>query len=357
MDEIHEETNTESERRLAYIATITDIQPIEGADRIERVTINEGWHCVAKKSEFMVGSLTCFIEVDSIVPKVTWSEFLINKDKPDKPIRIRSIRLRGTVSQGIALPLSILKDYPQEGFPVGFEDGMNLTEVLGITHYEPPVSGSGSMGGEARGSYPSFLFKSDETRIQSLYSKLKYKLNDDSIKLYATEKVDGSNFTAYFKGGVFGVCSRNIDLRESEFNKFWMLARKYNLREKLESIGGNIAIKGEMAGPGIQSNKLKLSEVELFLFDVFNIDEGKYVSLEGLRGYARLFDLRTAPIVAEGFKFSDFSDVDEWVEYSITHSIINRDAWAEGIVVRPVNYDILNYSFKVINPEFSLKYE
>jgi ATP-dependent RNA circularization protein (DNA/RNA ligase family) len=159
------------------------------------------------------------------------------------------------------------------------------------------------------------------------------------------------------KDGIFGVCSRNIDLKESEFNKFWMLAMKYNLQEKLESVGGNVAIKGEMVGPGIQANKLKLVDTELFLFDVFNINEGKYVSLDGLKGYAKLFGLKTPPIVFEGFKFNDFDGVDGWVNYATMKSLVNNEVWAEGIVVRPTNYDELNYSFKVINPEFSLKYE
>lgn len=141
-------------RKLASIQRIKALEPIEGADAIERATVL-GWQLVVKKDEFRVGELCIYCEIDSILPEKPEFEFLKSRG-----MRIRTIRLRGQISQGICFPLSFL---PAETL---IEEDSDVTEILGVTKYEPPIPAS--LAGVMKGAFPSFIPKTDETRVQVL---------------------------------------------------------------------------------------------------------------------------------------------------------------------------------------------
>lgn len=115
------------DRKLAHVEIIEAIFPIPNADKIEMVKIL-GWECVVKKNEFKVGEKVVYVEVDAIMPEKPEYEFL-----RDRKFRIRTIRLRGQISQGLVLPLSTL---PQNSSY--FSIGHDVTELLGITKYLSP---------------------------------------------------------------------------------------------------------------------------------------------------------------------------------------------------------------------------
>src|ERR1700744_3519324 len=123
-------------RKLASIQMIRSLEPIEGADAIEKATVL-GWQLVVKKGEFRVGDLCIYCEIDSVMPDRPEFEFL----RP-RGMRIKTIRLRGQVSQGICLPVSIL--------PAGtvLEENIDCTDILEITKYEPPIPAC--LGGVAK---------------------------------------------------------------------------------------------------------------------------------------------------------------------------------------------------------------
>ncbi|MDP3641567.1 MAG: RNA ligase family protein [Bacteroidota bacterium] len=211
-------------RKLASIQIIKALEPIEGADAIEKATVL-GWQLVVKKNDFMVGDKVVYCEIDSLMPDRPAFEFL----KP-RGMRIRTIKLRGQISQGICFPLSIL--------PPDFEvvEDADCTEVLGISKYEPPIPAC--LSGIMKGKFPSFIPKTDETRVQVIQKLLdKYK----GEKCYVTEKVDGSSGTYYINNGEFGVCSRNLELLEDDENSFWKVARELDIENKLRSLNGNFA--------------------------------------------------------------------------------------------------------------------
>jgi RNA ligase (TIGR02306 family) len=165
-------------RKLASIQKIKSLEPIEGADAIEKATVL-GWQLAVKKGEFKVGDLAVYCEIDSLLPDRPEFAFL----KP-RGMRIRTIRLRGQVSQGICFPLSIL---PEDIEP---QEDMDVTEILGITKYEPPIPAY--LSGKVKGKFPSFIPKTDETRVQVLQKVLdKYQ----GISCYVSEKLDGSSAT------------------------------------------------------------------------------------------------------------------------------------------------------------------
>jgi RNA ligase (TIGR02306 family) len=336
-------------RKLASVQKIKALEPIEGADAIEKATVL-GWQLVVKKNEFRVGDLAVYCEIDSVMPDKPEFEFL----KP-RGMRIKTIRLKGQVSQGICFPLSILP----ESFEV-VEDA-DCTDVLGITKYEPPMPAC--LVGVAKGRFPSFIPKTDETRVQILQEVLdEYK----GAKCYITEKLDGSSATYYIKDGEFGVCSRNLELLEDDENSFWKVAKELKIEEGLRSLGRNIAIQGELIGEGIQGNRLKIKGHTVMFFNAFDIDNFKYLSLFDLSELLVKIGLTLVPIV--GLDVELTNDIESIVKTATIKSALNKDVWAEGIVIRP--YVTKNHpesfnkffgngmvSFKAINPEFLIKYQ
>lgn len=218
------------------------------------------------------------------------------------------------------------------------------------------------LSGIAKGRFPSFIPKTDETRVQVLQHVLdKYK----GTKCYVTEKVDGSSGTFFLYKGEFGVCSRNLELLEDEENSFWKVAREMDIENKLRSLNGNFAIQGELVGEGIQSNKLKLRGQKILFFNAFDIDKFEYLPFQQFFNLMNKLELPTVPLITSDYELEN--DIDSIIKMATIKSKIYPDVWAEGIVIRPLteNLDLLlsnenfndgRVSFKAINPEFLLKY-
>jgi len=360
------------ERKLASIQKIVSITPIEGADRIEKVRVI-GWECIVKKGEFKLGDPCIYIEIDSLVPRAIWSEFLF-KDGETKKHKLKTVRMKGQISQGLVLPLTILGDgkyvigeddyirrfevdeidLTQDNcFGCLFKEGDNVTGALEIEKYEPYIPAH--LQGLVKGTFPSFIPKTDETRIQSEPWILEQMRGRE---VYLTEKVDGTSFTCYLNDGEFGVCSRNIELKESEGNTYWNIASQYYLETKLRKLKGNLAIQGEIIGHGVQNNKYRMTRVELRVFDVFAINEHRYFNYKELQEFCDTMELKTVPYL--GVQILD-GTVEEWIEKSKGKSQINSSIEREGIVVRTTTeLYIERYgraSFKSINPEFLIKFD
>lgn len=343
------------ERKLASLQLISNLEPIPGADLIEKATIL-GWAVVVKKGEFKVNDKVVYCEIDSVLPERTEFEFLRSKH-----FRIKTIKLKGQVSQGIVFPLSILDSRTF----MDSDTGDDVTTQLGIKKYEPNIPAI--LAGKVKGNFPSFLHKTDETRIQSVPGVL---TRHAGKKFVVTEKLDGSSMTVYYRwsetsvDGEFGVCSRNLDLKEDlEYgpskNAFWVTARKLDLENKLKGLGGSYALQGELLGLGIQKNKYNLSELEFRIFNVFNIQEGKYLGYPDMLDLCTKLGLQTVPIRDTEYILPE--TVSEVVEYSKAKSFLNKDVLREGVVLRTLepefDEDLGRLSFKVINPEFLLKFE
>ena len=335
-------------RKLASIQKINMLEPIEGADAIEKATVL-GWQLVVKKGDFKAGDLIIYCEIDSLMPSKPEFEFL----KP-RGMRVRTIRLRGQISQGICFPLSLL---PSD-FNV-IEDA-DCTEVLGIVKYEAPVPAY--LSGKVKGKFPSFIPKTDETRVQVLQKLLDKYVGE---KCYVTEKIDGTSVTYYINNGEFGVCSRNLELLEDGENTFWKVARQMDIENKLRSLNGNYAIQGEVVGEFIQDNKLKLRGQTAKFFSVFDIDKFEYLPFEKFMDFLKLLELPAVPIISTDYQLSN--DINAIIKMATRKSLVNPEAWAEGIVIRPTaekidlllstqNFNNGRVSFKAINPEFLLKY-
>lgn len=334
------------ERKLASIRKITNIQPIPNADAIEVVTV-DGWNVVSKKGEFKVGDLCIYCEIDSFLPTTPEFEFLRKssyKKLPngDEGFRLRTIKLRGQVSQGLVLPTSVLPK-GRELFP-----GLDVSEVLGIKKYEPPIPAS--LVGKAKGLFPHFLHKTDEERVQNLAGEFGVlHLFHPNKTYYVTEKLDGSSATFYFRNGEFGVCSRNLELLETLDNTFWKVARELKIEEKLGTLDDNICIQGELIGEGVQGNPYKIKGQTIRFFNAYNIDTRTYLPLDSFKSLMGELDLEMVPLLSEDFKFS--STLDELLKYAEGKSQLNPEFDREGVVIRSHDRTI---SFKVISNQFLL---
>jgi RNA ligase (TIGR02306 family) len=331
------------ERKLATVRTINNICEIPEADKIE-LAIVDGWKVVvAKDANHKVGDMVIYCEVDSFLPIKEEYEFLrkssYKKMVDQEGFRLRTVKLRGQVSQGLILPIHVL--------PLGemVSEGQDVTEMLGIVKYEPPIPAE--LAGKVKGGFPSFIPKTDEERIQNLTKEFE-EFKDK--KFYVTEKLDGSSATFYFKDGVFGVCSRNLELLETEDNTFWKVARQMDLENKMREFGINISLQGELIGEGIQGNPYKIKGQTIKFFNLFDIDLQQYHTYSMLDTVVRVqFGLDTVPVLETYFTLPD--TIEKILKFAEGKSVLNPNFDREGIVIRSVDRTI---SFKAISNQFLL---
>lgn len=342
------------ERKLASIQKVISLSPIENADNIEVCNVL-GWHCVVKKGEVKPDDLVVYFEVDSILPKQPEFEFLAARN-----YRIKTIRLRKQISQGLVFPISEIKFVDLSSF----KEDDDVTEILQVQKYELPEERlpGANLRGKVKGNFPSFLKKTDETRIQSIPKILeKYR----GQKFFYTEKLDGSSATFYLRDNEFGVCSRNLDLKkdsespEEIHNAFWKAAIAHDIEGHMRLLNrDNISIQGELIGPGIQKNKYNLKEFDLRFYNVWDIEAHAYIpTFQDFIDVIAKMELKTVPIMGD---ITLNHTVDELVEMSKGKSVL-YDVYREGFVFRPEKEQhddkLGRLSFKVINPLFLLKFD
>jgi len=336
-------------RSLASIRRIDKLIPIEGADAIELVTmVGMGWQCVTRKGTFKPGDLCVFFEIDSLLPNTPQFSFLSKGQKLKKSIleigkevegwRLKTVRLRGALSQGLALPLS---EFPGT-LP---EEGADITALMNVYKYEAPVPVH--LAGELKGAYPGYISKTDEIRLQADTSFLdKYR----GQRFYCTSKVDGTSSTFFKYNGEFGACGHKWEYRESEKNIFWRIARQLNLKEKFPD---GYAAQGETAGEGIQSNRIKLKGTNFYGFYVIEIATGKYLSLDDMTHFYKELGLNMVPVISDNFVLNH--TVEDLLKLSDAPSPLNPNELQEGIVYRL--YDSSNkVTFKVISNAYLEKW-
>ena len=447
------------ERKLAHIELITALEPIEGADKIEKATVL-GWQCVVNKREFQVNDKIIYIEIDSILPDIPEYEFLRSRN-----FRVRTIKLKGQISQGLVIPI------PKDWLNIACEVGTDVTEELGITKYLTPSEkieieeNNKSISNEKnklkkfmmRYSWfrklflskkqttklPYWVSKTDEERIQNIPEVLnQYK---DEI-VYVTEKVDYQSVTftsvliskfnwlklpiisSYKKEQLnkmkklgkqpfkiilndeirytissnieqvqsrntnhvvksiswlkfmcmwyitnllnkfntfkLIVCSRNL-VNNDKNSLYWEIAKKYNIEQILRE-NPTLTIQGEQGNTKVQDNKYGIKEPTIWIFNIIDHEKQYFYNYEEMREFCHRYNLQTVPLrnamIGEGdnrrkLKLSDLgSTVQELVEFSKGKSIINPKINREGIVVRCIKDGKKVLSFKVVNPDFLLKY-
>jgi len=334
--------------KLASIEVIKSIKNHENADSLEIAEVL-GWQTIVKKGIHKEGDKVVFITIDTIVPRYTWSEFLVDQKNPDKPIRLKNIKLRGEFSSGLVIPLSEFPDQFTETVVVG----ENLTELLGITKYIKEIPAN--LSGETLGDFPTHLAsKTDEDNGLNDPRLVEKVLNHDS-HITVTSKLDGSSITLIVEDGVLTqVCTRNLSKKETENNTFWKAARKLTIPENWT---GTIA--GELCGNGIQRNQLKLEDIKIFVFQIS--ENKKYMTYEEMKDFCEnSLHCDVVPLVS---KLGLEDQIKLWVNpLQKLQELADKQKYpsgleGEGIVIRPSSYP-KGYSsrrplgFKLINRNY-----
>lgn len=336
-------------RELVKIVTIDSIEPIPGADKIEAAKVG-GWTVVVQKGLYEPGDRAVYFEIDSCLP-LSDSRFEhlrargVKEHEGKEFHRLKTIKLRGVVSQGMLMPLG---EFAGEWL-VDALDVEDLSSQLGIFKYDDidPVT---TRNASAIGSFPSHVVrKTDSERIQNLSAAWQDILAHDSWD--ATEKVDGSSLTVARVGTEIKVCSRNWEVSKNE-GVYGAMYQKY--RDIFDALKDGWAIQAEIAGPGIQSNRLGLTEQRIFIFNVTN--HGSYIpryspALDGLPQdlFVPLLDLRLPATIEEAIDQVD----------GLT-SVVSPGRLAEGVVWQATNGKPMTVlgdraNFKVISNKYLLK--
>jgi len=350
-------------RKLASVRKIADILPIENADAIE-VAVVDGWSVVTKKGEYQPGDLAVYFEIDSWIPE-EMAPFL-SKGGGAKTYegiignRLRTVKLRGQVSQGLLLGL---RDPTVYKALLGLNDvyeGLDVTEQLGIVKYEPPIPAC--LAGEVEGMFPGFISKTDQERVQNIIDRKDLLVGTWELTL----KLDGSSMTMFTREGEVGVCSRNLWLKDNaanDGNTLVQFARGIDYTRTLpdvaDLVGFDFALQGEIMGPGIQKNREKFAKHRFFVFDVYNISEGRYCNVEQRKEVLDIINIYApqiehVPVIFSKFTVTeDNADLDMFLRMAERPSINHKIA--EGIVWKNLNNG--DKSFKVISNYFLLKEE
>lgn len=335
-------------RKLASIQKIAEIKPIEGADRIVAYRIN-GWWVVDSKGKYQVGDLVIYCEVDSWIPNDV-APFLSKGKEPRefegiKGERLKTIKLKGQVSQGLLLSIDALSVEHDGNIGIGvWNEGDDVTNIIGIKKWEKPIPAQ--LRGMIRGYFPSEIPKTAQERIQNINIE-EYK--DTTYEV--TEKLHGSSMTCFLDNeGEFHVCSGNLDLKRDENNSFWKAAIKYDVEGKMRAAGlRGVALQGELCGEGINGNNYKLN-LEWFVFDVYVVGEG-YMPPKQRREVINSLGLKHVPVYA----------LDKQIVQSVPELLVDANGNSilanckrEGFVYKSEDGQ---KSFKVISNKWLLKYD
>jgi len=334
--------------KLATIQKLHSIQkhPNEEVEKLEVGKVLE-WPVVIPKGQYKEGELVVFITIDSIVPESNpYFEFMRRQK-----FRIWNARFKGAPSSGLVCPTSILNDFvkmsaPFEGAEFTWNEGVDVSTILGITKYEKPLDLS--VRGDAAGNFPTSLISiSDE---DNMLSNSKSLLELEGKDIYITQKVDGSSTTFIFNNGEFKACSRRFELKEGSGFP-WTSATKYDIKNKMTILGRNLAIQAESIGPKLNGNTMELKEPEIRVFRIKDLDKREVVNFYELTKLCEQLQLPMVDVI----DVCKFDKDKHTIEYF--RQLADAQIWktngkpGEGVVVAPT----IPFYSPSIGKEWSLK--
>lgn len=352
---------SENERVLVSVKPISEIKPIPDADKIELATIDGGWGVVVRKGEFSPGDLCVYHEIDSILPVGVEAYDFLTKGK--KPYRLRTARLRGQISQGLALPFSAFKpsEIPSEEL-LGVD--FDLTELLGVQLYEDPLPKE--LEDIATGRFPFFIKKVMPTRIQNCFGKLQYNTSHD---FEITRKLDGSYLAVWNQDGNIGLATKRVAYDITKPSLYRNVLKQTGWLDAMQlPEARNLAVMGEIAGEGIRKNRQMLSGQNFYVFDLFDIAQQRYlnpkertamlVKLIDAVGNPDKFEPLHVPFInskiqLESLGLNSVSDALDWVEtFNKTRLDQKGRATVEGVVL--TSYNDPTFKVKIISNQYLL---
>ena len=345
-------------RKLASIQKVWKIEPIDGADRIELAHVL-GWQCVVNKEQFKEMDEAVYFEVDSFLPVRDEFEFLRassyrNTDIMGEGFRLKTMKFRGQISQGLLLPIT---SFPELSGELNLGD--DVTEVLGVRKWE--IEERATTGGTIIGTLPYDVPHTDETRIQAEPELIN---EFAGIEYYISTKMDGSSHSISLDETGFHVTGHNYEYKDDGKSSFYEYVKVNGIEQKVKEYAETndlktLTIQGEFCAPGIQRNPLKLAKPEWYVFTIRK--NGKRVGLKDLIETCNVLSLSHVPIEEVGMDLPS--------KYPTVESLLERadgnyetGGKKEGVVVRPTEpvYSALisaSLSMKAVSNKYLLKNE
>ncbi len=358
--------------KLASIQKIVKITPIDGADKIETATVL-GWNIVVKKDEYKVGDLACYIQIDTVVPELPEYEFL-----RERKFRVRTIKLRKQISQGLLVPLPETFNKSTK-----WKEGDDVADIIGVKKYEkvdnnpiqeerprmPKVwykkwiyilkynflfKAFPSLQKKSRSPFPTNLVSiTDEERIQNVPRTLETHKGKLFVVSY---KLDGSSITIIHSKVLgkskFRICSRRFELHDKK-NDWHKVFIETNFADEITKLTAyfktdDIIVQGEAIGK-FNGNHHNLQQEKIMLFNIY-VDGKRLNQKEFLEVCVR----NNVPHCPKYKEVILNHSLQEILAESEIKDLINPKVDAEGLVWRCVED---NTSFKVINNKYLLKTE
>lgn len=274
-------------RVMARMTRIENIDPIEGADKIQSTRVG-GWTVVIGKGDFEVGGYAVFFEVDSFLPsddpryeqfaKRGERKMLVNGVSRSGHV-LRTARLRGVYSQGLLMkPQDVLpSSIPEHAYAQMYENKVDLTSLCGVCEYEPVLPVSGNM--HIIRKYDSWVApRTDAVRIQNVSEKV-FNLVKKTNYLVSL-KVDGTSITMlsdprYQKIRLFSH-NNELAIDDGFGEQVYKQADEQGIVKWLNEHPG-ITLQMEAVGPKINGNRLGLKALRLFIFSAWDTEACKYL--------------------------------------------------------------------------------
>lgn len=320
------------DRCMARVVVVRDVINIPKSQNLEIVSVL-GWKVVVRKGQFKVGDLVIYFSIDSVLEDLPETQFLERKPLKKK-------KIMGIISEGLVSPLEWFRHY---GDPSSLKEGMDITKEMKVMKAVSPEESFQYQSKQEK--FPDFIVKTDEERLQNIPHVLETLAGKRTI---ITRKEDGSSATYGWDGERFYICGRNfVWLQKDKSNQvYFEMAQRFDLERKLRHLNRKLALQGEIVGPKINGNRLKLNDYDYRVFNVWLIDEQKYLPWDEVEALLKELDIHGVPVIGDLVApLWTVTDLLEWAEKVFYDNNIK----AEGIVVKDLHHTI---SFKVIAPSY-----
>ncbi len=338
-------------RQLATVVKVLGLEEIKGADKIELAKVL-GWEVVVQKDDFKIGDLAIYFSIDSILDvNNPHTKFLEGK-------RLKTKVIRKCTSQGLLGKINWLNDYTTDITEI--TEGLDLTDIMLVKKYIHPHEAYLYDENKNTNHIPNFIQKTSESRVQDNPQIISKMLNKEIV---ITLKNDGCSASYAFFNDVFYICGRNIfhTIKDSSNMHYFYIAEKYDIEKKMREYGQNISISGEIVGPKVNGNRLKLDELDYKVFNIWNIDQQYYTMYEYVEIVCKQLELKMVELIFKG-RFSgliteQFNSYEQLLKLAgeLTYS---KGISAEGLVIK-TNYDKSHprYSCKVISNKYIIEHD
>lgn len=347
---------------IVKVQKIDHIEKHPNADTLSILQIG-GWNVVAKTEAVEGQTEVVYVPIDAIAEK-------------DHPLlgflegrRVKTIKLRGVISQGLCLPIPEVAEYLKsvKNIPLldvwhmlQSENDINLQEMLEIKKYIPPLPSENRdfLGGPSAQENPNFH---RYTNIEH-YAHYVNAIKDE--KVWVSEKLHGTSSRFGIENGKFLVGSRNRQLKypldegQTITSTYIKVFERENIGQKLLQLQNEfpenkiISVYGEIVGPGIQGKMFKYGQDEpsFFLYDI-KIDE-KYLDYSDFLRLSTKYEIKTVPILAENISSEEAISMVDGKSTLDNHI-------REGIVIKPMkeafHRRLGRVALKIVSKEYLLK--